>query len=125
MGCRPDCCGPALHRDKHTYASKSAESDEEGADRSGQEKGPVPELLRKDHDRDPAHPEEAHRPGDEEDEHEEPAASDAIQGVAKAHADCADSAGPPRAHYERQRRRAIPTAESFRPPYLPAAVRQR
>src|SRR3972149_1575096 len=74
-----------LHPEERPRGEAPAEGDQGDADRAGDRSGPGARLLREDREGQPAHPEEAHRARDEQDKHEQPAATDAVRGVAEAH----------------------------------------
>ena len=69
------------------------------------------DLLREDHGRHGAHPEEAHHPHREEDHHEAPAAADAEEPVLHPHAQRAASTRPPAVEHEVERAPAVPQAD--------------
>src|SRR5205823_12765315 len=111
--------GPGLHRESHARGDDDAEDDKEHADRARKEPRPNAELLPEDGHGKAAHPYEAHRSRDEEDEHEQPAAADAIEGMAEPHAQRTQAAAMPVVQDESRRGGAVGQADLLGPGDLP------
>src|SRR5712692_5722574 len=79
------------HRYEGGVGQGSAERDEGDPDGSRDEPGTKADLLDENRNGQSAHPDEAHGTSDEEHEHEQPAAADAIEGMPEAHAHRAES----------------------------------
>src|SRR2546425_4810320 len=105
----------SLHSEIRLDDADRSEDQEEGGDATGDDSLSRPHLLHENHTGEEAHPNEAHRAGDEQCNHKEPATAEAVRRVTEAHP---DRTGPPRTpveHDEAHRGLTVRQAHLLRP----------